>query len=644
MKSVLSLAACAFIFVTTAPAQVPTPAPSVPPSLKPATVPTRTPDKSIRPTPVRGRTRLPPRKADLPQQWPESSVVSEIPDQANLQETRARELFEKAKGLLSQRKPDEALPLLRDAEKLEPKRYEIQLQIGVTLEILRRKDEAVTAFQNAVKFNPQSADAHYLLCRGLADFDKHREGIVECREAVRLAPAQTRFQTLLATLYLFDNRAAEAVELLGNVGVRSQDNIGYLGTLGDAYFMSGEYALSASLYEKIAGRWPEVTITYLRLSDVYDYLDRPNDSITAAKKYAELEPRFVLAQLNLGEKYQAAGFIDEAISAYTQAISFDKNCGEAYIGLTAMYEITGDEDAMVDSVKNAYRLLPRTVPLALKYGDVLSDSGNAAGAIEPLEWANSKQPNWPDIMRSLAFAYLKVNRDQEGAALMVRANQISPLPPGIEINIDLKAKKDLMDRFDELLAAVKNDPSDVGSRRQLAFIYENKGMLKEAEEQYLAVLKLDPTDHTYNLTAIFYADHQQYEKALPMIRKATELNQHHVLYGTLAHVLAKLGRLDEAIAAAEKAVEIKPTSLEYHLYLGWLLLKKGDRPKALHEYQTGFELASGDPRPNFKLAWLYVRMGNKEGAFRHYSILKGIVPNQLEYLEACLHGRFGELP
>jgi len=116
------------------------------------------------------------------------------------------------------------------------------------------------------------------------------------------------------------------------------------------------------------------------------------------------------------------------------------------------------------------------------------------------------------------------------------------------------------------------------------------------------------------------------------------------LYGTLAHVLAKLGRLDEAIAAAEKAVEIKPTSLEYHLYLGWLLLKKGDRPKALHEYQTGFELASGDPRPNFKLAWLYVRMGNKEGAFRHYSILKGIVPNQLEYLEACLHGRFGELP
>ncbi len=106
----------------------------------------------------------------------------------------------------------------------------------------------------------------------------------------------------------------------------------------------------------------------------------------------------------------------------------------------------------------------------------------------------------------------------------------------------------------------------------------------------------------------------------------------------------KLGRWDEAIEAAKKAVEIKPSSLDCRLWLGELLLKKGDRNGALGQYQAGFEIASGDPRPNFRLAWLYIRMGNKEGAFRHYEILKGLAPNMLRNLRLSLQAHFGTLP
>ena len=62
------------------------------------------------------------------------------------------------------------------------------------------------------------------------------------------------------------------------------------------------------------------------------------------------------------------------------------------------------------------------------------------------------------------------------------------------------------------------------------------------------------------------------------------------------------------------------------------------------EYQAGFSLASADPRPNFKLAWLYIRMGNRDAAFMHYGILKGIAPRELKYLELSLRAHFGKLP
>ena len=60
-------------------------------------------------------------------------------------------------------------------------------------------------------------------------------------------------------------------------------------------------------------------------------------------------------------------------------------------------------------------------------------------------------------------------------------------------------------------------------------------------------------------------------------------------------------------------------------------------------FKVHFRSASGDVRPNFRLAWLYIRMGNKEGAIRHYKILKGLVPDQVQYLERCILAHWGTL-
>jgi tetratricopeptide (TPR) repeat protein len=632
-------------------AQTPSTTPVLKPAVKPGPTPAKTPGKPVTGPPKTLQNYPATNKRPLEAPWP--ALVTAVPDvllqngtPVRINEPDAREFFEKAMALLRQRKPEDAIPLLREAEKIEPKRYEIQMGLGAAFGMLNRIDDAVSAFQKAVSFKPQSAPAHSALCKALAISHKPIEAVDECREAVRLAPNESGFQAQLADLYAMNGDTAAAIQMLQIEVAASQNDLRLHAMLGDMYYYEGEYAMATEVYERIRTAWPAISPTYYRLSIVYGYLDRPTDAIAAARKFAELEPTFVIAQLNLGETLNDWGFVDESIEPLQKAIAIDLKCGEAYWVLSESYEVMGDKENRLANMRQAYKYLKPTALIAYKFGAALSDYGNSTDAIEPLERANSLDPDNPDILFILGLTYIDVNRYDEGIEMMERSEQLRPPHPNVTVDLTrVKARNEILARFDQILEYARKNPNDMRARYELGEVYVFKGMLKEAEQEFLAMLKLAPNDYrNYNGLGVFYSEHGEFEKALVMTQKAIELNPHHVLYLTASYLLIKLGRFDEALAAAKRSVEIKSTLLESRLWLGDLYLKKGLRADALREFQAGFELASGDQRPNYKLAWLYIRMGNKEGAFRHYAILKGIAPSQLKYLERCLRAHFGSLP
>lgn len=600
---------------------------------------TATPSPTPRPA-VRGPR--PVNKSELTPKWP---AVTEEPIAAEISSTEktAKGLFEQARTALQQHKPETALPLIVQAEKLVPNRFEVETLLGTTYALLRRWDDAISTFQKAVKLKPESAPMHANLCRALAEAGQRIEAVAECREAVRLDPQATRFRTQLASLYLLDERSQESLELLNAIYDRAQNDLVYLGYLGDSYYLEGDYAAAADIYEKISRNWPAIDMTYLRLSGVYDYLGRYNDSIAAARKYAELEPKSAYAQLNLGRKLSNFGFFDESIGPLEKAAAMDPKSGEAFLTLSDVYDTLGDFDNLVRCLKKAYEIGPQTAQLSYRVGIALADHGYRKESVEPLERANKAMPDNPDILLALGFQYLDIQKYDEGIEMVERSQKIRPLPSNMTINLSgVKKRNELLSRFDQIVAYLKANPGSIPAHHDLADAYLYKGLVNEAEHEYLEMVRLAPTYQNYNLLSVFYTDHDQYEKAVDAIRKAIALYQHHILYHTLSYLQQRLGHLDEAINAARKSVEIKPDSLDMHLWLGELLLKKGTRDEALREYQTAFDLASGDPRPNFSLAWLYIRLGNKQGAMRHYEILKGITPpDQLKNLELCIRAHFG---
>ncbi len=123
---------------------------------------------------------------------------------------------------------------------------------------------------------------------------------------------------------------------------------------------------------------------------------------------------------------------------------------------------------------------------------------------------------------------------------------------------------------------------------------------------------------------------KKWDEAVQTFKKITDANpKHHLAWYNLALALGMKGkdRLDEAIAACEKAVSLKPDFYKGWTNLGWFWAVKDNPEKAIEACTKATGI-----KPDFSLAWINLGVamraaGNLEGAtdaFRKAIELKGV--------------------
>jgi TolB-like protein/class 3 adenylate cyclase len=96
----------------------------------------------------------------------------------------------------------------------------------------------------------------------------------------------------------------------------------------------------------------------------------------------------------------------------------------------------------------------------------------------------------------------------------------------------------------------------------ILFIYKK---YTEAEAEFELALSLGPTmEYTHILLTIFYAQKKDYPKALQFVRRAKELSRtpDSQAYAWEIVILKNMGRLEEAYAVSQSAMELWPNSLD----------------------------------------------------------------------------------
>jgi tetratricopeptide (TPR) repeat protein len=124
--------------------------------------------------------------------------------------------YAKADRLVRTAQYEEALPLLQDAVRHEPKLQQAQFELGFVCMKLHKNSEAEAAFRKGLELGPDVAAAHFnlaLLCR---EDGRLEEAILELQRAIAIDPKNPKSAYLLGLIYLQKNDSAQAVRWLQN--------------------------------------------------------------------------------------------------------------------------------------------------------------------------------------------------------------------------------------------------------------------------------------------------------------------------------------------------------------------------------------------------------------------------------------------
>lgn len=232
---------------------------------------------------------------------------------------RASEDREKAKAYLEQ-----ALSVLRDAERVNPRYGPLFAQRGLVYALLGQPDKAEEAFKKALSLQ-DSAEVRGALAELYLSLGRLDDALEQYAKAVALAPKDQDLRVRYASALLLKGKAEEAARVLEEGHkLKPLDAEGWY-TLGQAYLTLG----------------------------------RTKEAGVALENAVALAPlRFPAAYYYLGQVYLSLGDYEKARSRLTVAVRLEPKRAEYRYGLCLANEKLGDKEGARYQCQEALKLKP----------------------------------------------------------------------------------------------------------------------------------------------------------------------------------------------------------------------------------------------------------------------------------------------
>ncbi len=166
--------------------------------------------------------------------------------------------------------------------------------------------------------------------------------------------------------------------------------------------------------------------------------------------------------------------------------------------------------------------------------------------------------------------------------------------------------------FNRLRQSVSVNPYDVTARRDLGLVLLDKGMPKEALEQFLEALKKDGSAEIYHFTGLSYLRSGNAEKAAEHLRKAAEMEP-RLRYGEshlyLGEAYLAMNRPEDALESLKTYLSINKTSIEGLYSYARALGALGRKDEARQAIEEGIRNHKGNPSFRRRRDWpWYVKL------------------------------------
>jgi tetratricopeptide (TPR) repeat protein len=248
----------------------------------------------------------------------------------------------------------DAVPILQHAVALTPDNATSHQNLAAAYIQLSQFDDAIRQLRAALRLSPNAPQLHYDLGLALKNLDDAAAAIPELEMAEKLDPSQPESPYLLGVLYLQAGRYEDAArELNLSLKLRPENGDGWA-TLGSVDNNLNKLPEAEAALREAIKQLPQQPDPHLTLAALLAKENQPTEATAERKKAADLMRANMNRQraevaTNSAKSLLKSGKVEDAISGFREALSFDPNYAEAHVGLADALEEQGKtEDAAAE--------------------------------------------------------------------------------------------------------------------------------------------------------------------------------------------------------------------------------------------------------------------------------------------------------
>jgi len=501
---------------------------------------------------------------------------------------------------------------------------------------------------------------------------QYKEAVIEYLNVLRLDGNNKYSMTQLAAIALENGSTAQSLAYLLKARELDPEDLDLRLKIAQIYSMLHKTADSRKEVEFILDKDPKNMDAMNLIATFATSREEVDDALARLK---ELEPdpkdlpKFNMA---LGALYVRKGDLMRAEDSFLEALKGESNFPDAHLALADLAVMKKDYTQAEQEYKAAAELMPGATPAQVKLADFYTTTNDTDAAKKVLEGTLEKNPQFLPALHRLArialekrdydecsrlveLVFQKDSADMDArmtrAQMLLAKNEVGGAIADLEqivsarpdvayskflLGLAYMTKGDLFKSKMLLQGAVDLDPNLTPAVLRLAEVNVRTGSYRAATEGLLRVLAKDPGNlDAYLLLPEAVKSPQEVSQAIELLEKALpRFNNDPKLSLALGSLYLKGNNSSRAEDAIKEMQTKDPDSVQTHVLLGDIAVRKKDFPRAEQEYKAAADLSKGVSAAQMKLAEFYLHQNNLAECKR---ILSECVEKAPEFLPASYY-------
>ncbi len=352
---------------------------------------------------------------------------------------------------------------------IELQKYESLFQRGNSLMNEGRYEEAIEAYNNALRIKPKDVELLKRIGKACVKIGVDREAIEIYKQVTHLKPDDAEAHFALGDIYSRRGKDEQAMESFKQVIHFNPNSAETYVRLGDIFCRYGLRQVGKKIFEQTIG---------IRLITP-DYGSGYEQAIEAYNKALAIKPNLASAYSGLGWVFKVLEEYEKAIETFNQAISLDPDNVFAYYEIGRIYMKDARYKKAVEILEQAIQIDPEDIETLCALGYSYKQLGRYEEAIEVYDKAY-------DLVRDEFTIFYSLDLDDDEAEEM--ADRLNSMGGGIgvalaKIYYRLGRYEETIDTYETKTFAAACNYEDTCYRLGVAYsgIGDKKSALKEYE-------------------------------------------------------------------------------------------------------------------------------------------------------------------